>query len=353
MPNPFNMNDDLQGTPSRQEEDANIGRLVFPLNVHESLKSSGGLQKGEKTGIIISFWLFGCGVLGWFLLNWLQMLVPRYYIFITILIELVLQLTVGVYLLRFLLDERSMFQEVEKKNLSFAQYFKIYKEIIAGDGTPLPFDVLEYNDGSWGVFLQCRLGFNTNARSDNTYHANRELVEILNKAGLPRKSFYHNEAFKSSQAAKDLQDILRGISDPQLFEAYREVVQNYLSLAEDESNVMCVTHLIYAQTRIQKEELLAVMNSVLNALTRNETVYREVTILKYDDIVEFLRSAYNLSVIDMGLIRANQALKKSAFSSSSVHVLKVYGASGKTYTNKEFKQLRDEILKQGGLERIS
>ncbi len=353
MPNLFDLNDDLVGSPSRKDMEEEVDRLVFPINVHESLKSSGGLNKGEKTGIIISFWLFGCGVLGWLLLSWLQPIVPKHYILITVLFELVLQLTVGVYLLRFLLDERTMFQEIEKKNLSFAQYFRIYKEIIAQDGSALPFDVLEFNDGSWGVFLQCRLGFNTNVRSDNTYHANRELVEILNKAGLARKTFYHNEVFKSSQAARDLQEILKGISDPQLFASYREVIQNYLNIAEDESNVMCVTHIIYAQTRVQKEELLAAMNSVIHALSKSETVYREVTILQYEDIVEFLRNAYRLEVIDMGLVRASIALNKKGYSANSVHVLKLYGSSGRIYTNKEFKQLREDILKQGGLERIS
>lgn len=353
MPNPFGVSDDLMDSPSKQDGMENVDKLVFPLNVHESLKSSGGLKKGEKTGIIISFWLFGCGVLGWFLLSWLQALVPGHYVLITILVEVALQLTVGVYLLRFILDERAMFAEVDKKDESFAQYFKIYKESIAADGTPLPFDVIEFNDGSWGAYLQLRLGFNTNVRSDNTYHANHQVIETLNKAGLSRKTFYHNELFKSSQAADDLRDILGGISDPKLFEAYREVVQNYLRIAEDESNVLCVTHLIYAQTRIQKEEFLATMTSIMNTLTRHETVYREISVLKYDDIVEFLRSYYRLEILDMGLVRASAVLNKKEFSSSSVHVLKLYSASGKIYTNKEFQQLRSEIMKQGGLEHTS
>lgn len=353
MKNPFGFSDDLLEAPSKEEEMEGVDRLVFPLNVHESLKSSGGLKKGEKTGIIIAFWFFGCGILGWFLLSWLQTVLPKHYILITLLVELLLQLTVGVYLLRFILDERTMFQEIEKRDLSFAQYFRIYKEIVSSEGSLLPFDVLEFNDGSWGAFLQCRLGFNTNARSDNTYHANKEIVGILNKAGLPRKTYYHNEAFKTSQAAEDLRDILKGIQDPQLFTTYREVIQNYLDIAEDESNVLCVTHLIYAQTRVQKDEFIATMNSILNALTRHETVYREVSVLRYEDIVEFLRSYYRLEVVDMGLVRANIVINKKEFSAKSVHVLKLYSASGKIYTNKEFKQLRGEILKEGGLGRTS
>ncbi len=350
MPNLFDMNDDLGGVPERRDEMEGLEKMIFPINVHESLKSSGGLKKSEKTGIAVAFWLFICGVLGWFLMSWLQSVVPKYYILITILVEIVLQLTVGVYLLRFALDEKAMFQEVEKRDLSFAQYFKIYREIKSGDGSQLPFDVIEFNDGSWGVFIQLRLGFNTNARSSNTFNTNHKFEETLNKAGLPHKTFYHNELFKSSQSAEDLRQILNGIKDPRLFKAYRSVIQNYLEIADNESNVICVTHLIYAQTRVQKDELVGTINSLMDTLTRFETVYREVTLLKYEEIVAFLQDYYKLDVLDMGMVRANVALAKKEAVATSVHVLKLYSKSGKIYTNKEFKQLRAEIMKQDGLE---
>lgn len=353
MPSQFDFSDDLGGAPERRDEMADMEKMIFPLNVHESLKSSGGLKKSEKTGIIVSIWLLVCGVLGWFLMSWLQSILPSYYIMITLLVEVALQLTVGVYLLRFVLDEKAMFQEVEKRDLSFAQYFKIYREIVAEDGSALPFDVIEFNDGSYGVYIQLRLGFNTNVRSNNTYVTNHQFIEAINKAGLCHKTYFHNEQFKSSKAADDLRQILNGIRDPKLFNSYRAVVQNYLELAENESNVLCVTHLIYAQTRIQKDEFVDNMNSLLAILDRLETVYREITVLKYDDIVSFLQDYYKLDVLDMGLVRANIALTKKESVASSVRVLKLYSKSGKIYTNKEFHQLKADILKQDGLEGAS
>lgn len=345
----FGFDDDLGSSPERRDEMENIGKMIFPLNVHESLKSAGGLKKSEKTGIIVSIWLLVCGILGWFLMSWLQSIMPHY-ILLTIIAELLLNATVGVYLLRFILDEKAMFQEVEKRDLSFAQYFKIYRELKTEEGSPLPFDVIEFNDGSYGAFIQLRLGFNTNARSNNTYTANRNMVDALNKAGLPHKTFFHNERFKTSQAAEDLRQILSGIRNQKLFNTYRSVIHNYLELADNESNVLCVTHLIYAQTRIQKDEFVDTMNAVIGILERFDTVYREIAVLKYDDIVGFLQEYYKLDVLDMGLVRANIALTKKEAAASSVHVLKLYSKSGKIYTNKEFKQLRGEILKQEGLE---
>lgn len=352
MQDPFGFDDDLGSSHEHVDPMENVGKMVFPLNVHESLKSAGGLKKGEKTGIIVSLWLLVCGILGWFLMSWLQTIMSHY-ILVTLIAELLFNATVGVYLLRFILDEKAMFQEIEKRDLSFAQYFKIYRELKTGDGSPLPFDVIEFNDGSYGAFIQLRLGFNTNLRSNNTYEANRNFADSLNKAGLPHKTFYHNEQFKTSQAAEDLRQILAGIKDPKLFDSYRSVIQNYLELAENESNVLCVTHLVYAQTRIQKDDFIDTMNALIAILERFETVYREISVLKYDDIVNFLQDYYKLDVLDMGLVRANIALTKKDYQSTSVHVLKLYSKSGKIYTNKEFKQLRTEILKQDGLEGIS
>lgn len=341
------MNDLISRKTSLQEE-PDIDRLVFPINVHDSLQAQSGLKKGEKMGIILSFWLFGCGVLAWVLASWLRTIVPNYYIWIVIAVEVVLQLTVGMYILRFAMDERSVFAELKDSSKSFAQYFKIYREIKSTEHSKYPFDILEFDDGSFGVFIECRLGHNTQVRSNNTYTATQDITKILTKAGLPWKTFYHNESFKTSKAAQDLRDTLNGIKDPQLFGVYRDVVQNYLRIAEDESNVACVTYIVYAQTRIQKDEFVAIMTQVFATLQRDETVYRQITALKYEGIVEFLRLYYRLEVLDMGLIRATIAQKKNKFN-CPVTVLKIYGKSGKIYVREDFKKLRDEILSDSGL----
>lgn len=342
------LNDISTGNNESGSED----RLVFPINVHDSLQSSAGLKKGEKIGIIVSVWVFICALLGWFLMSWLRNVMPSYYIWIVIAIEVILQLTVGVYILRFLMDERSMFAEMNSESQSFANYFKIYREIKSAEGTKYPFDIIEFEDGSYGVFLECRLGHNTQARSENTYAANKSIVEILSKSNLPWKTFYCNESFKSSEAAQDLRDILHGVKYPELFSAYRDIVQNYLNIAQDQSNVVCATYLIYAPTRIAKDDLLSTMNQVFTTLTRDETVYRQISAMTYENIVEFLRQYYRLEVLDMGFVRSHIALKKSSYT-CSVSVLKIYGKSGKIYAKEDFAKLSKEILTSGGLNSVN
>lgn len=338
--------DDLRSLDNQESE-----RLVFPINVHESLRASSGLKRGEKIGIIVSFWLFGCAIIGWILAGWLMSVLPDWYIQITLLVEIVLQLTVGVYILRFALGEKSLITEVENHDTSFAEYFSIYRGIKSTDSVKFPFDILEFTNGDYGVFIECRLGHNTQLRSGNTYEANKAVFDILNKANMPRKVFYHNEQFKSSRSAQDLRDILSNIKDPALFEAYRDIVQNYLSIAEEEGNTLCVTYIIYATTRIAKDDLVSIVRKVIDALTRDDNVYREVSILHYDEIIEFLRVQYRLEVIDMGLVRTDNAIRKTKYN-CPVHVLALKGRSGKVYKNEEFFNLQKEIISDYGLEAV-
>ncbi len=344
--NTFLKSDDIGAGADNRES------LVFPINVHESLQASAGLKKGEKVGIIVSFWVFGCALLAWVLSGWLRTIIPQYYLWITIGVEILLQLTVGIYILRFAMDERSVFAEMNANTQSFATYFKIYKEVKTGEDSRYPFDLLEFDDGSYGVFIECRLGHNTQRRSAATYDANTAIINLLNKSGLPYKIYYHNESFKTSQAAQDLRDIVSGIDDPTLFSLYRDLVQNYSRIAENESNVMSVTYLVYAQTRIAKDELIATMNQIFLAFEQDDTVFRQVSVLSYNEIVEFLRYYYRLEVLDMGLIRAHIAEKKNSFN-CPVHVLKLYGRSGKIYAREEFKNLGAEIIADGGLDSAS
>lgn len=345
-------NDIIQtlGVPSNEEmRDEN--KLVFPFNVHESVSSTGSLKKSERNGIILSFWIFGCLLLAWFLAGFLRQIIPSYYIWIVIGVELVLQLTVGVLVLRIVLDERTLLSELSEDNNSFAKLFGIYHEIISQDNSEYPFDVIEFNDGSYGVYIQCLLGYNTNQASSATYELNKSIQSMINKSGMAHRILYCNEKFTNSAAADKLRKVVAGVQDPRLFGVYRDIVQGIMKTAAEESNVLCTTYIIYAKTRIQKEDLKQLVVNILNAAGSEDTAYREVVTLSYEDIVEFYRNYYKLDVLDMGLIRV-QAVKKKNLS-CSLKLLTVYGSSGKVYHTQDMKNLRTEILRENGLERVN
>lgn len=325
--------------------------LVFPINVHESLAASNGLKQREKRGIILSFWVVGNLILIWFLAGWLRQLIPQYYFLIVVLAELFLQATVGTFLLRFILDEGTMISEMQSKDNSFAKYFGIYHEHLAEEETAYPFDTIEFADGSYGVYIQCLMGYNTNRASANTYTVNGEIQQLINKSGMSHRVVYSNEKFSNSSAAAELRKVVAGVEDPKLFKAYREILQGLLVTANEQSNVMCTTYIIYAKTRIQKEDLRPLVDQILGVVRSEETAYREVVTLSYQDIVEFYRNYYKLDVLDMGLIRVHQAAKKAV--SCPVKVLKVYGKSGKVYTTPDFNKTKKQVLQDFGLEQVN
>lgn len=327
--------------------DEELDELIYPINIHESLRVAGSMKTGEKTSIAVSFWIFGNGIAAWLLASWLRTVAPQHYILITVLILLLIQATLGVYLLGFILDERGMAAEMNQSDMLFTNYFNIYRELVEGEDSPYPFDVLEFTDGSHVVYLQCLLGYNTQEKSNGTYTANIEVEQMLNRAGFQYRKLFSNERFKGSIAAEQLLSTMKRAEDPRLFQAYRQVLMGLMDIAENESNVLCVTYVIHARTRIEKDDLVSVVNKALSILRRDNTVYREVNILNYDECVEFLRRAYNLDVLDMGLVRARQAVKKHA--NCSIRLLKLKGSSGKVYATKDNKRLQERILQDYGL----
>lgn len=342
------MNNMLDVIDNAAENTEEFDKLIFPINVQESLAASGSLKRSEKTGLIVSFWVFISAIIGWFLAGWLRTVTPQYYLLITIVIELVLQFFVGGFILRFALDETTMLAEMNKQDNLFAKYFGIYHEILAEETNKYPFDAIEYSDGSHGVFVQLLLGHNTNARSSATYEVNNAIQQVINKSAIPHRVIYMNEQFGNSSSAQAMRDGVSRVYDPQLFPAYRDIVRGYLQIAEEESNVVCVTYILYAKTQQQKDELPQLVRGIMNTINAEDTVYREAYTMSYDQIVEFYRHYYRLDVLDMGLIRANVALKKNI--SCPIKVLKVYGKSGKTYATSDYAKLKEEIMRADGLQ---
>lgn len=328
-----------------------IERLVFPINVHESISASGGLKKGEKTGIIVSFWIFASALLAWFLAGWLRVVLPGYYVWVVIAVELILQLTVGMLILRYIMDEGTLVSEMSNENNSFSKYFGIYHEIISQDGSTYPFDVMEFVDGSHAVYIQFLLGYNTNRASAATYDVNMQIQSLVNKSGMYHKILYMNENFGNSIAADRLRSTVAGVSDQRLFSVYRDIVYGVLNTANVESNVLSMVYVIYAKTRIQKDDLTQLVTNIMNIVNSDDTVYREVNTLSYDDIVELYRNYYKLDVLDMGLTRVHTVKRKNV--SCSLKLLRVYGTSGKAYSTQDMKNLQSAILREHGLEQVN
>lgn len=333
-----------------EDEQENSEQMIFPLNIHESLNASSGLNQNERNGIIISFWFVGCLLLAWFCAIFFKNIIPNFYIQVTILIILIINLTFGVLLLRFILDDRSIMNEYQNiGNNSFANYFKIYRD------SELEIDnkygIIEYDDGTYAAILRLRLGYNTDEKASNTWTLNRDAFRIISKAGFIYKIISESESFRESDSCDLMLDKLSHIDDPILFKVQKDIIQEILDIAEKEANVPIMYILIYAHTQILKDDLPQLINRLERHYLSLDSCFRDIKFLNNDEIIEFLRSYYKLEVLDMSLLRV-QAVVNDTSIGNSFKVLRLYGSSGKVYSTSSLATLHTDIIKQTEIKKV-
>lgn len=342
------MNDDKYY--SLKEEQEASGKMIFPLNIHQSLNASAGLQSNEKIGIAIGVWVIFCAFLTWILMSFIRNIIPTHYILVTICIIVILNLTIGVYLLRFLLDERSVLKEYEAKDGdSFASYFRIYRDTQMSIDSK--YGIIEYDDGTQAAILRMRLGYNTNSKSNNTWMFNRDAFRIINDAGMPHREITVTEVFRQSDSSEFMRKQTNAISDPILKDAQKRIFKGIFDIAEKESNVPVMYVMIFATTQIMRDELYSVIKRLEKHYNAEQTCYRDIKFLNNDEILEFLRNYYKLEVMDMSLLRTKVTLNDIG-KSVSCEVLRIYGTSGKNYNTDAMNDLIPSIIKNTGIRKV-
>lgn len=334
-----------------QEEREDSDTMIFPLNVQASVTAKSALSEHEKLTIGITGWLFACGIIGWLLISFLLKVIPDYAFPIGIIVLVFLNATLGVYLLRYLLDEKSVIKEYEASDgASFSSFFHIYRD------TQLTLDnkygIIEYSDGTFAAIMRFRLGYNTNTFAENTWMYTRDAVRLIISAGYTFKMITMTEDFKSSDTCKFMMDRLKNIKNPELLRVQKEIIKGLIENAEKQSNVPELYVLIYAHTQIQKDDLLSLINRLERHFVVEQTCFRDIKFLNNDEIIEFLRRYYELEVLDMSLLRA-QKLSSDMAKTDSFSVLKLYSESGKVYTTEDMQTLNSRIINNTKIRKVN
>lgn len=327
--------------------DENNDKLIFPLNVKDAVKYSGGLQSSDKIGIFVSFTLLICGISLWCLIAWLRPIFPNHYIQVSIGIVLVILVVLGSNIIRFFIDENSVAAEMSDEDRPASRYIKIYRLIKSGEGS-YDFDVVEFDD-CIGAFITCRLGNNTTLKSNNTYTVTKEFISFLNKEGVNRKVFYSTEDFKHSNDARNLMNSYDSDKSSRLYLAYRDIIKNYMDIAEHESNVMSVTYLLTASTSREIDDFAKTIHRAVKILQTPDTCFREVSILDHSQIHEMLRRYFLVGVLNIHE-KGNTTRVRDNSIFSSIEVMALYGKN-KKYINKDI-DIRAEIINSTGIKRV-
>lgn len=324
-------------------------KLIFPINIYETVAGTSNINKEETHGLAIAVWFLASGIGGWLMAGWLRGLFPSHYLLLTLVLELIVQGTVGLNLFRLLFDEDELMAEMSGEGKSFANFFRVYRTIKAGESLyKYNFDVVEMGDGTYAVYLKYLYGANSDAKAKATYKANLEVEKLLSKYNLSSRTYTIRETFSYSRTAEEMRKSLSQISNKELFTAYRDIVTGILDDAEVESNVPMAVKVVFARTRAQMEDLKQAIARLLDSYTG--TVYRQVNPMPFDEVVEFLRTYYQLDYIDMGQVRSSVGTQKVAVCSTKV--VRLYADSGKTYTMPEFKDMKQKLLKEHGLKGV-
>lgn len=336
---------------SIQDEKNDSEEMIFPLNIQTTVKANASLSSNEKIVLGITFWLFLCGIIGWFILSFLIKIIPQYGFFITVLIIILLNATVGVYLLKFLLDEKSVIKEYEASDgASFSSFFHIYRDTQLTLNNK--YGVIEYSDGTYGVVMRFRLGYNTNTFAGNTWMYMRDAVRIINNLGYSFKMITTSEKFKESDTCSFMLNHLQKIKNIELLQVQKEIIKGLLDNAEKYSNVPVINLIIYAKTQIQKDDLLALINRLERHFIVEQTCFRDIKFLSNDEILEFLRSYYELEILDMSLLRA-QKISADIANNDTLSVLKLYADSGKIFVTDEMKSLNQRIIDKTKIKKVN
>lgn len=334
-----------------QDEKDNTDEMIFPLNIHESVSSSKGLKDNEKLTFGITIWVLLCGIISYFLFAFLVQAIPKYAIWIMVGVLIMLNATIGVYLLRYLMDERSIIKEYEANDgVSFVAYFKIYRDtqLTLND----KYSVIEFQNGTFAVFLRFRMGYNTNILAGNTWMYMRDAIRLIASSGFTCKMITRKEDFKSSDTCAFILNHLQKIEIPQLLNAQRDIIKGLIDEADKSSNVPSTHLIIYAESKIQKDDLLGLIHRLEKHFIVEQTCFRDIKFLDNTEILEFLRLYYELEVLDMSLLRAQAAASGIGYD-DSFSVLKLYGESGKIYTTESMSAVTDKIMKDTKIRRIS
>ena len=110
--------------------------------------------------------------------------------------------------------------------------------------------------------------------------------------------------------------------------------------------------IIYAKTQIQKDDLLALINRLERHFIVEQTCFRDIKFLSNDEILEFLRSYYELEILDMSLLRA-QKISADIANNDTLSVLKLYADSGKIFVTDEMKSLNQRIIDKTKIKKVN
>lgn len=315
--------------------------MIFPNNVHGTLKNRGKLVGQEKVNFIMTAFICST-VLLFFIIDWSFKTFFNLPTKISIITTLILIIVLGIYLFRFLIfNEPEKLQEYKNQESdSFVKYVFVRKDVENKlDVINHAVSIFEYMNASCFCVLQLRYGSNDTNKSLATKAVLEEIFHILGLNDMTFRTITMTEKFDCSDEYTRYISILNNIKDLKLAKHLLKVANNILNITNDKNNTDTLYLLI--QTRPGGIlELQTILRKIINLLYSDTTAFRSVNFLNKVQLLEFFRQFYGLEAIDLSAMRVIQ----NEIDTSYQKLVSIYSVTTDTKTYKSDKIIQDKFL---------
>ncbi|MEG0823802.1 MAG: hypothetical protein RSG07_04785 [Erysipelotrichaceae bacterium] len=282
-------------------------KQIFPFDVNSVVSRSAFKTSGDKKSFVIGMYVVTNIVLFFILLTILGK-VFNLGIGWTFLVLLILNLTLGTLLFRFLIfDEEEKIKEHNGlMSDSFARFYHIRKDteeiIEVAGGNPI--NVFEYSDGTLLVGLKFRYGSNDKVTAQRTSEVLSDIYKAIAKNGFENRLLTDTEDFEETEDCDEIIEHVNEIDNPELSKTMMNIVEGILKETREHSNVDCTTLFLRSKGLADIFDLTRLLNDILNILTTSSNLaFRSVDFLDKPALLNTIKTYYGLEAIDLSMIK--------------------------------------------------
>lgn len=279
--------------------------IIYPSRVYDAGvdHTKETKEQGIRTALILL--LMGCGVLFLLLSSILKSTFGLSSFWAFLLVGILVTIG-GIYVFRYVIfkEEDKLEEFLNEDTDNLGKYFNLligqetYMDV---GGLKVPY--YKFNNGSFAICLKLRHGSTTVDKKYNTRNVMTKIYDILGRSKLSFKQIIKEENFQESNEYRAYIDKINNIQDEKFRGIIREIATFNFEKSKAESLVDCTYLIIKAKNAYQREQASHAILEIKQLLDKTPTVYRDYSLLSFEEYIELCREYFGVDVIDLTTIR--------------------------------------------------
>lgn len=285
--------------------------MIFPKDINRRLAEKRKIAGDNAAQLTITIFILG-NLIGFFVVDWLITSFFGAGFWLTIVIMLVLNLTVGVFAFRiFIFDESAKIREYQSsEGDSFAKFMKMRKDVVRELELPTAkINAYEFTNGSMAFTMQLKFGSNDNVKAQSTAMVFQELFRIAHMYNFETRVLIGSENFGRSKEYEAYAESVNRVPSKILRNALVLMTDAVMAEHERKGNASCVYFTVRSMVGYQRADLEDVIKSFLKTLNENLTAFREIRFLNNEEMLDLFVEFYGIGAIDLSTVQAIELSK--------------------------------------------